>query len=204
MVSGFNPFPVHREIFQEIFKDGFCVFSIALKEFFEEGGVKVFVEDERGSDFLHICNFFVRYALSTYVIFSIGCTPFKGGLTLSRREKLPIYCSKIHIVMKNFRPLTLLIITIGVIAVSSPAVQAQVGNCTLMQVSNAAAATHAGNMSYWFGLMELPFLFIAVLFAFLTAYAMKGGKFGKGMTFMARGFMFMAGFYSIYKASKGA
>ena len=47
-------------------------------------------------------------------------------------------------------------------------------------------------MSYWFGVMELPFLFIAVLFAFLTAYALKGGKFGKGMTFMAWGFLVMA------------
>jgi hypothetical protein len=148
--------------------------------------------------------------------------------------------------MKNFRPLTLLIITIGVIAVSSPAAQCQV-NCSLMQVNNSAAATHASNMSYWFGVMELPFLFIAVLFAFLTAHALKGGKFGKGMTFMAWGFLVMAvghlhmqiehyygvnifktllgslsgsvawfvalvvtwglsglGFYSIYKASKGA
>jgi hypothetical protein len=246
MVSGFYPFPVYRNIFEEIFKDGFCVFSIALEELFEKGGVQVFVEDEWGSDFLHICNFFFRYALSSNVIFSIGCAPAKRGLTLSRREKLPIYCSKIHIVMKNFRPLTLLIITIGVIAVSSPAAYAQV-NCSLMQVNNAAAATHASNMSYWFGVMELPFLFIAVLFAFLTAHAMKGGKFGKGMTFMAWGFLVMAvghlhmqiehyyginifktllgsisgsiawfvalvvtwglsglGFYSIYKASKGA
>ncbi len=75
MISGFNPFPVYRKIFNEIFKDGFCVFSIAFEEFFEKGGVKVFVEDEWGSDFLHICNFFVRYALATYVIFSIGLTP---------------------------------------------------------------------------------------------------------------------------------
>jgi hypothetical protein len=123
MISGFHSFPVFRKIFEEIFKDGFCVFSIALEEFFEEGGVKVFVKDEWGSDLLHVCNFFVRYALSTYVLFSIGCTPVKRGLTLSRREKPPIYCSKIHIVMKKFRPLTLLIITIGVIAASSPAAQ---------------------------------------------------------------------------------
>jgi hypothetical protein len=148
--------------------------------------------------------------------------------------------------MKKLRPLILLIITVGVIAVSSPAARCQV-NCSLMQVNNAAAATHASNMSYWFGVMELPFLFIAVLFAFLTAHALKGGRFGKGMTFMAWGFLVMAighlhmqiehyyginifksllgqmsgsiawfvalvvtwglsglGFYSIYKASKGA
>ncbi|HTI08752.1 MAG TPA: hypothetical protein VL832_09355 [Puia sp.] len=119
--------------------------------------------------------------------------------------------------------------------------------CNLLQVNNAAAATRSSNMSYWFGVMELPFLFISVFFAFLTAYALKGGKFGKGMTFMAWGFLVMAvghlhmqiehyygfnlfksllgqisgsiawfaalivtwglsglGFYSIYKASKGA
>ena len=132
------------------------------------------------------------------------------------------------------------------IAASSSAAYSQ-ANCSLLQVSNAAGATHASNMSYWFGFMELPFLFIAVLFAFMTAYALRGGKFGKGMTFMAWGFLVMAvghlhmqiehyyginifksvlgqlsgsiawfialvvtwglsglGFYSIYKASKGA
>jgi|HubBroStandDraft_1064217.scaffolds.fasta_scaffold06096_4 hypothetical protein len=223
MISGFHSFPVFRKIFEEILKDGFCVIGITLKEFFEEGGVKVFVKDEWGSDLLHVSNFFVRYALSTYVIFSIGYTPVKWALTLSRREKPPIYCSKIHIVMKKFRPLTLLIITIGVIAASAPAAQCQV-NCSLMRVNSAAAATHASNMSYWFGVMELPFLFIAVLFAFLTAYALKGGKFGKGIgvnvfkTLLGsiRGSIawFIAlvvtwrlsglGFYSNYKAGKGA
>ena len=93
--------------------------------------------------------------------------------------------------MKKFRPLTLLILTIGGIAVSSPAARSQV-NCSLMQVNNAAGATHASNMSYWFGVMELPFLFIAVFFAFLTAYALRGGRFGKGMTYMAWGFLVMA------------
>jgi hypothetical protein len=47
-------------------------------------------------------------------------------------------------------------------------------------------------MSYWFGVMELPFLFIAVFFAFLTAHALRGGRFGKGMTYMAWGFLVMA------------
>jgi hypothetical protein len=60
VVSRFYTVPVYRKIFEEIFKDGFCVFGIALEEFFEERGVKVFVEDERGSDFLHICNFCIR------------------------------------------------------------------------------------------------------------------------------------------------
>ena len=148
--------------------------------------------------------------------------------------------------MKKFRPLILLIVTAGLVAVCSTTAQCQPG-CGLLQVNSSAAATHANNMSYWFGVMELPFLFIAVLFAFMTAYAMKGGRFGKGMKFMAWGFLVMAvghlhmqiehyyginifksllgsmsgsiawfialvltwglsglGFYSIYKASKGA
>ena len=146
--------------------------------------------------------------------------------------------------MKKFRPYLLLLITLGIIA-SSPA-YSQV-QCNILQANNAAATTHAYNAGYWFGVMELPFLFISVFFAFLTAYALKGGKFGKGMTFMAWGFLVMAvghlhmqiehyygfnlfksilgqfsgsiawfvalvvtwglsglGFYSIYKASKGA
>lgn len=146
--------------------------------------------------------------------------------------------------MKNFRPLILLLVIAGALT-SSVSAQAPV-NCSLLQVNNSTAA-HGGNMNYWFGVMELPFLFIAVLFAFLTAYALRGGKFGKGMTYMAWGFLVMAighlhmqiehyyginifksllgqlsgsiawfvalivtwalsglGFYSIYKASKGA
>ncbi len=65
-------------------------------------------------------------------------------------------------------------------------------HCNLLQANNAAAAAHAYNAGYWFGIMELPFLFIAVFFAFLTAYNMKGGQFGKGMKFMAWGFLVMA------------
>jgi hypothetical protein len=146
--------------------------------------------------------------------------------------------------MKKLRPLFLLLITFGVMS-SSPAFS-QV-KCNLLQANNAVAETHSYNMGYWFGFMELPFLFISVFFAFLTAYALKGGKFGKGMTYMAWGFLVMAighlhmqiehyygfnlfksllgqisgsiawfaalivtwglsglGFYSIYRASKGA
>ena len=148
--------------------------------------------------------------------------------------------------MKKLRPLLLLIISVGMIAASSSSAYSQV-KCSLLQVNNAEGAVHASNMSYWFGVMELPFLFIAVFFAFLTAYALKGGRFGKGMTYMAWGFLVMAvghlhmqiehyyginifksilgqisgsiawfialivtwglsgmGFYSIYKASRGA
>jgi hypothetical protein len=48
------------------------------------------------------------------------------------------------------------------------------------------------NASFLFSLMELPFLLIAVVFAFLTATALRGGKFGKGMYMVAWGFVVMA------------
>jgi hypothetical protein len=92
--------------------------------------------------------------------------------------------------MKKLRPLLLLLITVGVLA--SPSVALCQAQCNLLQVNNAENATHASSMSYWFGVMELPFLFIAVFFAFLTAYALRGGRFGKGMTYMAWGFLVMA------------
>jgi len=43
-----------------------------------------------------------------------------------------------------------------------------------------------------FGLLELPFLIMAVVFSFLTATRLKGGKFGKGMSLLAWGFLVMA------------
>lgn len=43
-----------------------------------------------------------------------------------------------------------------------------------------------------FGLLELPFLFLCVFFATMTAKVMKGGKFGKGMTYLSWGFIVMA------------
>ena len=146
--------------------------------------------------------------------------------------------------MKKFRPLLLLILTTGIITITSSAAHSQV-KCSLLDVSNGSGSAY--NAGYWFGIMELPFLFIAVFFAFLTAHALKGGRFGKGMTYMAWGFLVMAvghlhmqiehyyginifksvlgqisgsiawfialivtwglsgmGFYSIYKASRGA
>jgi len=147
--------------------------------------------------------------------------------------------------MKKFRPLHLLLIAVLSFAASTTVYgQAQ---CNLLQMSNASGAMHASSANYWFGVMELPFLFISVFFAFMTAYALRGGKFGKGMTYMAWGFLVMAvghlhmqiehyyginifksvlgqvsgsvawfialivtwglsglGFWSIYKASKGA
>ncbi|WP_282086466.1 hypothetical protein [Aquimarina algiphila] len=43
-----------------------------------------------------------------------------------------------------------------------------------------------------FGLLEMPFLAIALVFSFLTATRLKGGKFGSGMTLLAWGFVVMA------------
>ena len=58
----------------------------------------------------------------------------------------------------------------------------------------AAADGYASGMDagHWFGIMELPFLLITIVFAFRTARALKGGAFGKGMAFMAWGFLVMA------------
>lgn len=147
--------------------------------------------------------------------------------------------------MKKLRPLLLLSLTFGILY-SVPAFS-QV-KCDLLQANNVMAGAHSSSAAgYWFGVMELPFLFISVFFAFMTAYALRGGKFGKGMSFMAWGFLVMAvghlhmqiehyygfnlfrfllgqfsgsvawflaliltwglsglGFWSIYKASKGA
>ncbi|MFC5044610.1 hypothetical protein ACFSTE_15680 [Aquimarina hainanensis] len=43
-----------------------------------------------------------------------------------------------------------------------------------------------------FGLLELPFLAIALIFSFLTATRLKGGKLGAGMALLAWGFVVMA------------
>jgi len=40
--------------------------------------------------------------------------------------------------------------------------------------------------------LELPFLLISIIFSFLTARQLKGGKFGKGMNLLAWGFLVMA------------
>ena len=43
-----------------------------------------------------------------------------------------------------------------------------------------------------FGLLELPFLFTAVYFAFRVAFKLEGGAFGRGMQYLAWGFVVMA------------
>ena len=63
--------------------------------------------------------------------------------------------------------------------------------CTILQVHNASVPDNQ-DVSKWFSVMELPFLFISVFFAFSTANALKGGKFGRGMLLLAWGFLVMA------------
>jgi len=66
------------------------------------------------------------------------------------------------------------------------------GGCTILQSDHTSLSINSHNISYWSSLMELPFLLISVVFAFATARALKGGKFGKGMNLIAWGFLVMA------------
>ncbi|MCI4671296.1 MAG: hypothetical protein MRZ79_24360 [Bacteroidia bacterium] len=50
----------------------------------------------------------------------------------------------------------------------------------------------SSNLQIGFGLLELPFLILCVVFAFLTARELRGGKLGRGMTLLAWGFLIMA------------
>jgi hypothetical protein len=52
--------------------------------------------------------------------------------------------------------------------------------------------SHIEGEAQIFGLLELPFLIIAIIFSFLTAKNLKGGKFGTGMNLLAWGFLVMA------------
>ncbi|WP_024771195.1 hypothetical protein [Aquimarina macrocephali] len=71
---------------------------------------------------------------------------------------------------------------------------------TLLLISQGLLAqdhtTHSNNSNLGaeqiFGLLEMPFLAIALVFSFLTATKLKGGKFGSGMTLLAWGFVVMA------------
>lgn len=67
--------------------------------------------------------------------------------------------------------------------------QAQAG--PEMPESHAHATLDWNNIATWFGILELPFLFLCIYFAFATASALKGGAFGKGMNLMAWGFLVM-------------
>lgn len=62
----------------------------------------------------------------------------------------------------------------------------------MAQVANSTESRGVGDFEKIFGVLELPFLFVCIFFAFRTASALKGGIFGKGMTLMAWGFLVMA------------
>jgi hypothetical protein len=72
------------------------------------------------------------------------------------------------------------------------------GFLLIATASSAAAEVHGtstamtGGASIAFGLLELPFLLVGIVFAFLTAAALRGGVFGRGMTLVAWGFLVMA------------
>lgn len=55
----------------------------------------------------------------------------------------------------------------------------------------AHSGHQASGLAFWFGVFELPFLFLCIFFAFKTAAALKGGIFAKGMNYMAWGFLVM-------------
>lgn len=55
-----------------------------------------------------------------------------------------------------------------------------------------AEHAHNGSLDEWFAVLEVPFLIGCIVFAFLTANALKGGIFGKGMQLLAWGFLVMA------------
>lgn len=55
-----------------------------------------------------------------------------------------------------------------------------------------AAQTHPSAGSNAYALVELPALVLAVVFGFLTARALRGGRLGKGMALIAWGFLVMA------------
>src|SRR5690348_8755071 len=65
------------------------------------------------------------------------------------------------------------------------------GGCSVLQ-THTSAITSQNSLSLLSGFMELPFLLISVFFAFATAQALKGGKFGRGMNLIAWGFVVMA------------
>lgn len=64
--------------------------------------------------------------------------------------------------------------------------------------SNLVLAQHSGhphsdnNFNFWFGLLEVPFLLFVIVLSFVVANSLKGGKFGKGMSLLAWGFLVMA------------
>ena len=55
-----------------------------------------------------------------------------------------------------------------------------------------SAAKEGFDIVTWFGILELPFLLVCIFYSFKVAGALKGGKFGEGMGYLAWGFLVMA------------
>lgn len=57
---------------------------------------------------------------------------------------------------------------------------------------SGAESDHSSNFNLWFGLIEIPFLVFVVVLSFMVASALKGGRFGSGMGYIAWSFLVMA------------
>lgn len=58
--------------------------------------------------------------------------------------------------------------------------------------AHAMGTGTVASLQRWFSIFEVPGLLMAVVLAFLTANALKGGRFGSGMAFIAWGLLVMA------------
>ncbi len=61
-----------------------------------------------------------------------------------------------------------------------------------MYGSTENGSTQMSHFNLWFSILEIPFLVAVVILSFVVASSLKGGKFGKGMTLIAWGFLIMA------------
>lgn len=61
------------------------------------------------------------------------------------------------------------------------------------QAQDNAPMQHGGHfdITFWFAILEIPFLLICIYYSFKTAQILKGGILGIGMTFLAWGFLVM-------------
>ena len=69
---------------------------------------------------------------------------------------------------------------------------AYLATALVLAATPLAAQAHAMDGSSAYALVELPALALAVIFGFLTARALRGGRLGKGMALIAWGFLVMA------------
>ena len=83
------------------------------------------------------------------------------------------------------------ILFLGIISFFSITVFARV-NFNFLQITHPAISNNTAVADHWLGIIELPLMLLSVFFAFATASKMKHGKFGKGMKFLAWGFLIMA------------